>query len=197
MTVHRLSSENQTVAVQGEDLKNTTWNGEWARCTNFGTTVEPLYNGHHWEQTFCSLQQSFPSSGTSVYFLIKLWAQCGCVFRAFPCFVLAGSAKQRLLLRVNSSSNGGQSCSVSAKLGWLMIVRIQLGVWNCSLYGVAGCPLFRGCLSTEVNGRTVWTFRSARYIMGTIEGCLLSGAHCNILKFTHHIIYLMVCLTLS
>ena len=42
--------------------------------------------------------------------------------------MLAGSAKQRLLLRVNSSSNGGQSCSVSAKLGWLMIVRIQLGV---------------------------------------------------------------------
>ena len=26
---------------------------------------------------------------------------------------------------------------------------------NCSLYGVAGCPLFRSCLSIEVNGRTV------------------------------------------
>ena len=29
---------------------------------------------------------------------------------------------------------------------------------NCPLYGVAGCPLFRGCLSIEVNGRTVGTF---------------------------------------
>ena len=26
---------------------------------------------------------------------------------------------------------------------------------NCPLYRVAGCPLFRGCLSIEVNGRTV------------------------------------------
>ena len=37
---------------------------------------------------------------------------------------------------------------------------------NCSLYGVAGCPLFRGCLSIEVSGRAVGTFRIVRYIMG-------------------------------
>ena len=37
---------------------------------------------------------------------------------------------------------------------------------NCPLYRVAGCPLFRGCLSIEVNGRTVGTFRIVRYIMG-------------------------------
>ena len=37
---------------------------------------------------------------------------------------------------------------------------------NCPLYGVAGCPLFMGCLSIEVNGRTVGTFRIVRYIMG-------------------------------
>ena len=37
---------------------------------------------------------------------------------------------------------------------------------NCPLYGVAGCPLFRGCLSIEVNGRTVRTFRIVRYVMG-------------------------------
>ena len=37
---------------------------------------------------------------------------------------------------------------------------------NCPLYRIAGCPLFRGCLSIEVNGRTVGTFRIARYIMG-------------------------------
>ena len=30
---------------------------------------------------------------------------------------------------------------------------------SCPLYGVAGCPLFRGCLSIEVNGRTVGAFR--------------------------------------
>ena len=36
---------------------------------------------------------------------------------------------------------------------------------NCLLYGVAGCPLLRGCLSIEVNGRTVGTFRNVRYIM--------------------------------
>ena len=37
---------------------------------------------------------------------------------------------------------------------------------SCPLYRVAGCPLFRGCLSIEVNGRTVGTFRIARYIVG-------------------------------
>ena len=47
---------------------------------------------------------------------------------------------------------------------------------NCPLYGVAGCPLFRGCLSIEVNGRTVGTFGIACYIVGvTVEGCPLSG----------------------
>ena len=30
---------------------------------------------------------------------------------------------------------------------------------KCTLYGIAGCPLFRGCLSIEVNGKTVGTFR--------------------------------------
>ena len=37
---------------------------------------------------------------------------------------------------------------------------------SCPLYGVAGCPLFRGCLSIEVNGRTVGTFGIVRYIVG-------------------------------
>ena len=37
---------------------------------------------------------------------------------------------------------------------------------NCPLYGVVGCPLFRGCISIEVNGRTVGTFGIVRYIMG-------------------------------
>ena len=37
---------------------------------------------------------------------------------------------------------------------------------NCPLYGVAGCLLFRGCLSIEVNGRAVVTFRIVRYIVG-------------------------------
>ena len=37
---------------------------------------------------------------------------------------------------------------------------------NCLLYGVVGSPLFRGCLSIEVKGRTVGTVRIVRYIMG-------------------------------
>ena len=37
---------------------------------------------------------------------------------------------------------------------------------NCLLYGVAGCPLFRGCLSIEVNGRAVGIFIIVRYIVG-------------------------------
>ena len=30
---------------------------------------------------------------------------------------------------------------------------------HCPLYGVAGCPLFRGCLSIEVNGMVIGIFR--------------------------------------
>ena len=34
---------------------------------------------------------------------------------------------------------------------------------KCTLYGVVGCPLFRGCLSIEGNGRTIGTFRIVLY----------------------------------
>ena len=54
---------------------------------------------------------------------------------------------------------------MSTKLGSLSIVCVQLGTSNCPLYGVAGCPLFRGC-SIEVNGRTVGTFGIVRFIVG-------------------------------
>ena len=37
---------------------------------------------------------------------------------------------------------------------------------NCPLYEVAGCPLFRGCLSIEVNERAVGTLRIVCYIVG-------------------------------
>ena len=48
---------------------------------------------------------------------------------------------------------------------WVLLA-YDLDRENCSLYGVAGCPLFRGCLSFEVNGRAVGTFRIVRYILG-------------------------------
>ena len=49
---------------------------------------------------------------------------------------------------------------------------------GCPVCRVAGCPLFRGCLSIEVNGMTVRTFGNVRYIKG-VEGCpLLRGVHC-------------------
>ena len=41
----------------------------------------PLYDGHHWELTFC-----------------PLWVRCP----SFLCFTLAGKAKQRLALRVTA-----------------------------------------------------------------------------------------------
>ena len=47
---------------------------------------------------------------------------------------------------------------------------------NCPLYKVVGCPLFRGCLSIEANGRTVKTFKIVRYI---IERVLKRGSTVN------------------
>ena len=49
---------------------------------------------------------------------------------------------------------------------------------NCPLYKVAGCPLFRGCLSIEANGRTVKTFRFVHYI---VERVLKRGSTVNII----------------
>ena len=76
---------------------------------------------------------------------------------------------------------------------------------NCPLYGVAGCPLFRGCLSIEVNGRVVGTFRIAW--VSAVEGCPLIRGQYTIrssnsfsrsatvgakLKFTFHFCYTVV-----
>ena len=48
---------------------------------------------------------------------------------------------------------------------------------NCPLYVVAGRPLSRVCLSIEVNGRIVGTFRIVRYIrVSTVEGIV--HVHC-------------------
>ena len=41
---------------------------------------------------------------------------------------------------------------------------IQLGLQKLSVIQSSGCPVFRGCLSIEVNGRTVGTFGLVHYI---------------------------------
>ena len=72
---------------------------------------------------------------------------------------------------VLTSSNGGQSCWK----GWWVSFVYNWDHESCLLYGVAGCPLFRDCLSIEVNGRTVGTFRIVSYIVGVrYWGCPLS-----------------------
>ena len=53
-----------------------------------------------------------------------------------------------------------------AKSGSLSIACIQLGLQKLSVIRSSGCPLFRGCLSIEVNERTVGTFRIVCYIVG-------------------------------
>ena len=49
-------------------------------------------------------------------------------------------------------------------------VSIKFYYWGlecCPLYGVSsGCPLFRGCFIIEVNGVTIGTSVSVRYIVG-------------------------------
>ena len=50
--------------------------------------------------------------------------------------------------------------------GRLVLLACNWDRENCPLYGVAGCPLFRGCLSIEVNERVVGTFIIVRYIVG-------------------------------
>ena len=63
---------------------------------------------------------------------------------------------------------------------------------NCPLYGVVGCPLFRGCLSIEVNGRTVGTFRIVRISwMSAVQECPLSGVP--LYNFSHFIFVQLLC----
>ena len=49
---------------------------------------------------------------------------------------------------------------------------------NCPLYGVVGCPLFRGCLSIKVNGQSGLSELSVILWVSAVEGCPLSGFHC-------------------
>ena len=55
---------------------------------------------------------------------------------------------------------------VSAKLGCQVLFVYNWDHENCPLYGVAGCPLFRSCLSIEVNGRTLRTFSGCSLLRG-------------------------------
>ena len=52
---------------------------------------------------------------------------------------------------------------VSAKSGSLSIVCVQLGPQELSVVWSSGLSAIQGI---EVNGRTVWTFRIVRYIVG-------------------------------
>ena len=46
---------------------------------------------------------------------------------------------------------------------------------KCSLYGVVGCPLFRGCLSIEVNNNEGLAELSVISWVSAVEECPLSG----------------------
>ena len=54
---------------------------------------------------------------------------------------------------------------MSAKLGLLSIACVQLGPRKLSVMQSSGVSAMQG-LSTEVNGKTVWTFRIVHYIVG-------------------------------
>ena len=90
--------------------------------------------------------------------------------------MLAGNAMQRLVLQVtvlmllttaameNNLAEKVDKCPLNQGRKVLFVYN-----WDresCLFYRVAGCPLLRGCLSIEVNGRTVGTFRIVHYIMG-------------------------------
>ena len=67
-------------------------------------TVEPLYNGHHWEPTFCPLIRGVPNSGASGIFPVGVlpckWAvEHGmAAFSELSFAVCWGKAKWRLIL---------------------------------------------------------------------------------------------------
>ena len=66
-------------------------------------SLEPLYNGHHWEPSFCPLQRGVPNSGASGIFPVGVVCVIGTMwlrFRAFRCCTLAGKAKRRLVIQV-------------------------------------------------------------------------------------------------
>ena len=81
---------------------------------------------------------------------------------------------------------------MSAKSGSLSTAAYSWDRENCPLYGVAGCPLFRGCLSIEVNGRAIGTFRIVHYIVGVRysgvsvkRGSTVYSYTCNVIGLWH------------
>ena len=55
---------------------------------------------------------------------------------------------------------------MSAKSGLLSTACVQLGLRNLSVIRSSRVSAIQGCLSVEVNGRAVGTFRIVRYIVG-------------------------------
>ena len=53
--------------------------------------------------------------------------------------------------------------------GSLSIVCVQLGLRKLSVIRSSGVSAIQGCLSIEVNGRTVGTFRIVHYIISWVS----------------------------
>ena len=131
-------------------------------------------------ETFCPLWQGVPNSGASSILLVSVTCITGPrnVFRVFLCCRLAGNGMQRLVLRVmvlKSLPTGAMMDNhaerltntwVSAKLGLLSILCVQLGPRRCLLHIVAGCPLFSSCLSIEVKWEGSWDFQKCSLYYG-------------------------------
>ena len=47
--------------------------------------------------------------------------------------------------------------------GYSLLRRLKRDQSKCPLYGIAGCPLFRGCFTIGVYGATIRTWVSVRY----------------------------------
>ena len=101
--------------------------------------------------------------------------------RAFPCCTLAAKTKQGLVLQllkllttavmVDNLVEKVNECPLNQ--GRQVLFAYNWDSKSCPLYRVAECPLLRGCLSIEVNGKMVGTFR----IVCCIVSPLLSGVH--------------------
>ena len=79
----------------------------------------------------------------------------------------------------------GRGCGkLSVMRGFFPTLKSIWDWFYCPLYGVAGCPFWRGYERTELHDKTIGTCEFVRYnVLSVVEGCPLSGVPLYALSF--------------
>ena len=127
--------ENGAVEVNPSSLAT------YPMCITY--TVEPLYNGHHWDQRFCPLYRGVLCSGGDCWPLTIMVTYAGARLWTMKSVVLMKDPLIFLALRQESRTLMGFMCNCRSLI---IIPMLVVGVAKCPL-----CEVICYCNGTEIS----------------------------------------------